>query len=409
MYAVEVKNLSKTYKLYKHPSDRLKEIVLRKSYHEVFQPLKDLSFMLPRGGILGIIGDNGAGKSTLLKLLAGTLLPSSGSVKTHGRVAALLELGAGFHPELSGRENIYLNAMVLGLSEAEIREREADIIAFSELEDFIDRPIKNYSSGMYVRLAFSVAASVDPEILIIDEALSVGDQHFQKKCVNRMMEFKNSGKTILFCSHSMHMVQELCNEALWLKQGEMQAFGATKDVVGAYLSYQELREQGTLSADSDTSVAPSEHSPLTISDWQITDANGALITELHQFSDIRVTLNLRCTSPEPILAHVGVLLLRPDDQMVVVASSKEAGLPPLKLHGKHRIWVDFPRFPLNSGVYRFCALIADEFVLHLFDQVHSPLYAVVSKRPEYGLVWLPHTWHMPDSTTAVEVSSPLLE
>ncbi len=394
MYAVEVKNVSKTYKLYKRPVDRLKEILFRKPYHEAFHPLKQLSFMLPHGGILGIIGDNGAGKSTLLKMLAGTLMPTEGEVITHGRVAALLELGAGFHPELSGRENIFLNAMVLGLSEEEIREREAEIIAFSELEEFIDRPIKNYSSGMYVRLAFSVATSVDPDILIIDEALSVGDQHFQKKCVNRMIEFKNSGKTILFCSHSLYMVQELCNEALWLEQGEMQAFGSTKDVVSAYTQHLEARDQSHIPTPT-TPIAPgSALPPVMFTDWQVTNAEGQAITELRQFDDISVTLKMRCNAPEPMLIHVGVVLMRPDEQVILVASTKESGLPPLKLQGEHSIRVDFPQFPMNSGVFRFSALLVDEHALHLFHQVSSPLYAVVSERPEYGLVWVPHTWHL---------------
>jgi len=397
MYAIEVRNISKTYKIYKRPLDRLKEILLHKSYHESFQPLKQLSFMLPHGGILGVIGDNGAGKSTLLKMLAGTLTPTEGEIITHGRVAALLELGAGFHPELSGRENIYLNAMVLGLSEAEVREREADIIAFSELGNFIKRPIKSYSSGMYVRLAFAVAANVDPDILIIDEALSVGDQHFQKKCINRMMEFKDSGKTILFCSHSLHLVQELCNEAIWLQQGSMKAYGETKEVVGAYTNYLEAREHGDEASDNETvPTASGQLPPVVIDDWSITNADGEPITELRQFEDIVVTLHTRCTKPEPVLSHIGVTLLRPDDQMVFVASTKESGFPPIKLHGEQKIRVDFPNFPMNVGVYRISALLVDEFVLHLFHQVSSPLLAVNSERPEYGLVWVPHTWHLPN-------------
>ncbi len=399
MYAIEVKNVSKTYKIYQRPVDRLKEIVLRQSCHEAFQPLKQLSFMLPAGAILGVIGDNGAGKSTLLKILAGTLQATEGEVHTYGRVAALLELGAGFHPELSGRENIYLNAMVLGLTDEEIRQREAEIIAFSELEDFIDRPIKNYSSGMYVRLAFSVATSVEPDILIIDEALSVGDQNFQKKCVNRMMQFKEQGKTILFCSHSMHMVQELCHQALWLKQGEMKAFGESAEVIRAYTQYLEDKEYSQLTLSTETEVletANTQLPPVTITDWKITNADHEEITELKQFSDLTVTLHIRCMRPEAVLTHVGVVLTRPDDQVVSVASTKEAGFAPLKLQGEHVIRVTFPRFIMNSGVYRIKALLVDEFALHLYDYTTSPLYAVISERPEYGVVWMPHTWHLPD-------------
>jgi ABC-type polysaccharide/polyol phosphate transport system ATPase subunit len=240
-YSVEVHNVSKTYRLYDRPVDRLKEAVLRRPFHRPFQPLREVSFVVPQGGILGIIGDNGAGKSTLLKILAGTLTPSTGQVLHRGRVAALLELGAGFHQEFSGRQNIYLNASLLGLSDAEIGQREAGIIEFSELAEFIDRPVKTYSSGMYVRLAFSIATSVDPDILIIDEALSVGDAHFQKKCVNRMMQFKEQGKTMLFCTHSMYQIQELCDQVLWLDHGAMQRLDSATEVINAYNAHLESR------------------------------------------------------------------------------------------------------------------------------------------------------------------------
>jgi ABC-type polysaccharide/polyol phosphate transport system ATPase subunit len=192
--SIRVHDLGKTYKLYAKPSDRLKEVLLRRPKHLAFQSLKSVSFQVSKGESLGIIGDNGAGKSTLLKLLAGTLTPSCGDMDIHGRVAALLELGAGFHQEFTGRQNIYLNASLLGLSEAEIKAQEEAILDFAELGQFIDRPIKTYSSGMVVRLAFSIATSVDPDVLVIDEALSVGDQYFQKKSLDRM----NTGRQLFF-------------------------------------------------------------------------------------------------------------------------------------------------------------------------------------------------------------------
>jgi len=217
--AIEARNLTKNYQVYLRPFDRLKEAVLRRPCHDLVEALTDVSFEVPEGGTLGIIGENGAGKSTLLKILAGTARQTFGQMVKRGRMAALLELGSGFHPEFSGRQNIYLNAALLGLKEKEIREREEAIIAFSELEQAIDRPVKTYSSGMYVRLAFSIATSVDPEILIIDEALSVGDQRFQQKCVDRMMNFRKANKTLIICTHSMYMINELCSHAIWLKTG----------------------------------------------------------------------------------------------------------------------------------------------------------------------------------------------
>ena len=187
---ITVSNLHKDFKIYDSPQDRLWEIVLRKPRHQLYHVLTDISFALPDGKSLGIIGDNGAGKSTLLKLLVGTLQPSSGTVQLNGQVAALLELGAGFHPEFTGRRNIFLNASLLGVPDDNIAELEKDIIEFSELDYFIDRPVKTYSSGMYVRLAFSIATMVRPDILVIDEALSVGDMAFQRKCVERMNQFQ---------------------------------------------------------------------------------------------------------------------------------------------------------------------------------------------------------------------------
>ena len=234
MSQITVQNISKHFKIYERPRDRLLETLLRKQRHKVFNVLSDISFALKDGESLGIIGINGAGKSTLLKILAGTLQASSGHFDMSGQVAALLELGAGFHPEFSGRKNIHLNASLLGVPEHNIVELENDIIEFSELREFIDRPVKTYSSGMYVRLAFSIATMVRPDILIIDEALSVGDLTFQKKCVQRMNEFKEQNKTMIFCSHSMFHVQELCETAIWLDKGQIREIGSSDAVVGHY-------------------------------------------------------------------------------------------------------------------------------------------------------------------------------
>ena len=234
MPQIIVENISKHFKIYRRPQDRLAEIFSRKRKHELLRVLSDISFALEDGTSLGIVGVNGAGKSTLLKILAGTLQASSGRFEMAGQVAALLELGAGFHSEFSGRKNIHLNASLLGVPEKNIHELEADIIEFSELRDFIDRPVKTYSSGMYVRLAFSIATMVRPDILIIDEALSVGDLTFQKKCVQRMNEFKEQSKTLIFCSHSMFHVQELCEMAIWLDKGQIREIGESDKVVGHY-------------------------------------------------------------------------------------------------------------------------------------------------------------------------------
>lgn len=231
---IAVENLNKEYRIYNRPQDRLLELISRKPHHQVFKVLNDISFAVADGKSFGIIGNNGAGKSTLLKMLVGTLQPTSGSISIQGQVAALLELGAGFHPEFTGRRNIYLNAALLGVSDENIEELENDIIEFSGLRDFIDRPVKTYSSGMYVRLAFSIATMVRPDILVIDEALSVGDMAFQKKCVARMNKFRADEKTMVFCSHSMFHIQELCDTAIWIHEGHVREIGDSDKVVADY-------------------------------------------------------------------------------------------------------------------------------------------------------------------------------
>ena len=201
--------------------------------------LHPVSFSLEKGRVLGVIGKNGAGKSTLLQLLSGTLEPSAGSIQISGRVAALLELGAGFNPEYTGIENVHLNAALLGLSTEQIRQRLDAILAFADIGDFVYRPVKTYSSGMFVRLAFAVAVCVEPEILIIDEALSVGDGQFARKSFQRIMDLKEAGTTILFCSHSLYQVEALCDEALWLDQGRLKQQGSPSDVIAAYTQFLE--------------------------------------------------------------------------------------------------------------------------------------------------------------------------
>jgi len=234
MHSISVENVSKDYRIYKRPQDRLLELLLRQPRHRNFHVLQDISFSVLEGKSLGIIGDNGAGKSTLMKLLVGTVEPTAGSIEIHGQIAALLELGAGFHPEFSGRRNIHLNASLLGVPDDDIDAMENDIIEFSELRDFIDQPVKTYSSGMYVRLAFSIATMVRPDVLVIDEALSVGDIAFQKKCVQRMNEFRAQHKTMVFCSHSMYHVQELCDTAIWLEKGRIREIGKSEEIVAHY-------------------------------------------------------------------------------------------------------------------------------------------------------------------------------
>lgn len=242
--AIRVQGLSKCFQIYDTPRDRLKQFVVPRirrlfgqssgQYFREFWALRDVSFDVKKGETVGIVGRNGSGKSTLLQIICGTLTPSSGSVETNGRIAALLELGAGFNPEFTGRENVYLNAAVLGLSKKEVDARFDDIAAFADIGEFIEQPVKTYSSGMQVRLAFAVAINVDPEILVVDEALSVGDELFQRKCFSRIEAIREKGATILFVSHAGGTVVELCDRAVLIDAGEKLAVGAPKQIVGRY-------------------------------------------------------------------------------------------------------------------------------------------------------------------------------
>ena len=237
-YSIICENVHKTFNVYLDKSNTLKESLLslfKRNRKEKRVVLDDVDLKIKKGECVALIGTNGSGKSTLLKLMTKIIYPNSGKIITRGKLTSLLELGAGFHPDFSGRENIYFNASIFGLTKKQIDERIDDIIEFSELGDFIDNPVRTYSSGMYMRLAFSVAINVDAEILLVDEILSVGDQHFQEKCLNKMKELRDSGKTMVFVTHSMPQVKNLCNRAVWLCNGKIKMDGNTTEVVDAYL------------------------------------------------------------------------------------------------------------------------------------------------------------------------------
>src|SRR6187401_1241115 len=255
MYAIELEHVSKIYRKYTgRQFATLKSALLQRSIlrdlsaAETFTALTDVSFAVPKGSTYGVIGRNGSGKSTALKLVAGITKPTSGTVAVQGRISALIELGAGFHPEISGRENVFINGIMLGLTKREVTERFDEIVEFAEMQDFIDAPVKTYSSGMYMRLGFAVAIHVDPEVLLVDEVLAVGDEGFTHKCLDKFGEFKRRGKTILLVTHSLGMVERFCDEALWLDAGRIKGSGDPKRIVGAYITDVERQEERELAA-----------------------------------------------------------------------------------------------------------------------------------------------------------------
>ncbi|MEP6482262.1 MAG: ABC transporter ATP-binding protein [Rhodoglobus sp.] len=235
--AVRVDHVSKSFRLYHERNQTIKSAVMRgrRSVHEDFWALRDVSFDVPAGSTFGLIGSNGSGKSTLLKCLASIYYPNEGTISHFGKVAAMLEVGSGFHSELSGRENIFLNGSILGMSKKEITRKYDEIVDFSGVEQFIDQPVKNYSSGMYVRLGFAIAINVDPDILVVDEVLAVGDSEFQEKCFRKFEDFKRAGKTVILVSHSMETVKLMCDQAAWLNRGELMAAGKAETTIQAYL------------------------------------------------------------------------------------------------------------------------------------------------------------------------------
>src|SRR5712691_10503684 len=256
MNAIELVNVTKVYRRYarKRQFATLKSALLKGSLIQDLEPaekfpaLQGVSFNVPAGKTFGIIGRNGSGKSTALKLVAGITKPTTGTVHVNGRISALIELGAGFHPEISGRENVFINGIMLGLSKREVAKRFDEIVEFAELQQFIDAPVKTYSSGMYMRLGFAVAIHVDPDVLLVDEVLAVGDEGFTHKCLDKFGEFKRRGKTILLVTHSLGLVERFCDEALWLDAGKVRAAGDPKRVVGAYLTDVERSEERELAA-----------------------------------------------------------------------------------------------------------------------------------------------------------------
>jgi lipopolysaccharide transport system ATP-binding protein len=299
---IKVQNLTKTYRLYDSHADRVKETFhpFRKKYYRTFNALTDISFDVKKGETLGIIGRNGSGKSTLLQIICGTLQPTSGSVEVEGRVSALLELGAGFNPEFTGRQNLYINGAILGLKHEEIELRFDDIATFADIGDFIDQPVKTYSSGMYVRLAFAIAISVDPDILVVDEALAVGDIYYQHKCMHRMKELMQKGTTIVFVSHDMGSVKSLCEEVILLDNGLISKKGETEEVVNKYY-YQMIQDE----PEENRTILPEEQTNTESTDKPETAAENIIFKKNEEF--LRRTEDMRSGNGKVKIQNVELL------------------------------------------------------------------------------------------------------
>jgi lipopolysaccharide transport system ATP-binding protein len=391
--AIRAEGLGKVYTVYARPLDRLLQSLWRgrRQFGRRFAALAEVSFALPRGAVLGIVGKNGAGKSTLLQIVCGTLAPTSGRIEVAGRVAALLELGAGFNPEFTGRENVFLNAAVLGLPEEEIRARYDDIVAFSGIADFIDQPVKTYSSGMHVRLAFAIATSVDPDILVIDEALSVGDGAFARRSFDRIMALREKGATILFCSHSTYHVDALCDQALWLDAGKVRMLDAAPTVTAAYNAALAV-EAADMPAFGTPAIAAGRARIETV-EGECEGLRGRQLRAFSQRSCVEVTVAFRS---DPALPAPSVALGIENAAGVAVSSviSIEApGAVHREPDGRGWAKVAFPDVPLLKGTYHVTAFLACERGLHVYDAASRCLTIEVAQEGVVqGVVALPHRW-----------------
>jgi lipopolysaccharide transport system ATP-binding protein len=392
--AVAASRLTKEYRLYAGPGARVAEWLTRRPRHIVHRALDEVEFRQPRGQAIAIVGENGAGKSTLLKLVAGVTRPTAGTLEVDGRIAAILELGSGFHPAFTGRQNLRLNAALLGLSEAEIRAREPEIAAWSELGDFIDRPVREYSSGMLVRLGFSIATQVDPEILIVDEALSVGDGYFQKKSMDRMVGFVDGGGTLLFCSHALYLISAFCERAIWLRHGKVAAFGATAEVVREYESYLLARQREAAGAPVEQAATTEEGqalAPARLVSMRALDRPGEA-PSWRPGESVRFEVVFETDDPARPL-HVGALLESEEGTVVASLGSNLPGVPPFAGRARHDVVLEIPALPLVKGTYNMTFLLLDERGLHVYDR-RWLRHAIVVESGHFdsGFVHVPYRW-----------------
>lgn len=413
MSVISLQGVGKTYVHYEHVLDRLREVVTGRRCHREHVALHPLDLAVEAGEVVGVVGLNGAGKSTLLKLLASTLQPSMGRLEVRGRVSALLELGAGFHPEMSGRDNVYLSGAVMGLTREQVDSLYDDIVDFAGIADFMGEPVKNYSSGMFVRLAFSVATCVTPDVLIVDEALSVGDGIFARKSFDRIMQFKQAGKTIFFCSHSLYQVEALCDRAVWIHEGRIREDGPAQAVVAAYNGF--LGTPGGVAAiaptDASAVAAVATHAdPVAVDDGG-QPVPGAITARLQkvevevdgvagrrlQLTTHRSNLVVRirfvsdAASPVPTVA---VALTGTDGRMITSAGSLNDRRQLLRdTNGVTEVTLSFPRLALLKGRYAVNIYLLCERGIHCYEEAAQIAELEVSQEGlEQGVVSLPHEW-----------------
>ncbi|HET6953905.1 MAG TPA: ABC transporter ATP-binding protein [Acidimicrobiales bacterium] len=368
---ISVEGVSKRFRLYHERNQSLKSAFMRRgrARYDEFWALQDVSFEVTSGMTFGLVGHNGSGKSTMLKCIARILRPEKGRISVEGRMSALLELGAGFHPELSGRENVYLNGSILGMSKRQLERKFDEIVEFAGLERFIDMPVKNYSSGMYVRLGFSIAINVDPDILLVDEVLAVGDEEFQRKCLERVADLREAGKTIVVVTHALGTVRNLCDEAIWLEHGVMRERGKGGDIADAYLGQVHVDRE----ADESGHGTRWGSGDIRITDVDMLGPNGQPTEQIQTGDEVTFRLRYEATrSVERPVFGLGVFTL--EGVQVSGPNTREAGVWVDSVDGAGVVELHVDRLLLLPGSYVVSAASTDETISHTFDHRHKAFH-----------------------------------
>lgn len=406
--AIRVQDLGKCYQVYEKPQDRLKQYLAPRlqrlsgrpagRYYQEFWALRGVSFEIGRGETVGIVGRNGSGKSTLLQLICGTLVPTTGQVTRRGRVSALLELGSGFNPEFTGRENVMLNGAIQGFSRESMEDRFARIAEFADIGEFIDQPVKTYSSGMYARLAFSASIFVDPDILIIDEILAVGDAPFQAKCMQAFHRLRDNGCTILLVAHDAYMIKNFCQRALYLRKGELVSIGASTPVVDQYTLEVEkaMAAQASSASDAPRDKESFDNTGLgvfRITDVQMLGANDEPASEVRSGQPVKVRFRYRAISAQQTRVTFVVNLYRHDGLYIFGTTTLMDDLAPWDPGSEGEVTVAFPAFPLLAGQYVWRVAVNDERAFGVYAEANRVCpFEVTDELEAVGLVNLSRHW-----------------
>jgi ABC-type polysaccharide/polyol phosphate transport system ATPase subunit len=386
--ALAFRDITKVYRVYPRPADRLLEALTGRPRHAEVAALRGVSGDLARGEVMGLIGENGSGKSTLLKILAGTTPQTSGEFTVSGRITSILELGASFHPEVPGRQNAVLQAALTGLSRLEIDAVLPQIEAFAELGSFFERPVKTYSSGMSMRLAFAVATAVLPDVVILDEALAVGDARFQKKCIDRIFDLKASGRTILFCSHALYYISTFCDRAIWLREGSVAASGEAPRVVLEYERFLAGKDSRTPEEPTGPTGASTHARILGV---RVLGAGGLPKSDFAPGDPFAIEVDVAVDEPSrPVQLHVSVST--PDNFVCFSADSRLDGTGPFTGRDRHRVRIALEKLPLGKGEFVVFAYVGDEHSLTLYDARSDLRFRVESPVWRSGLMNVETSW-----------------